>query len=117
MLLVPSPCSNEVTYRHIFLSFYKSHQVVLYRCSGMDVAVGYLDPECHFIHGEAVPPGFKAVQLTWVQSSDFQLPLILGDPKENANLCVRQFFALPVADLSLAKLVWGIMIIQGQICI
>ena len=78
---------------------------MLYRRSGMDVAVGYRDPGCRFIHGGPIPPGFKAVQLTWVRSPDIPSPLVLGDPDENSTLRVGQFFALPVSDLSQAKLI------------
>ena len=78
---------------------------MLYQRSGTKVAVGYLDTERRLIHGKPIPAGYRAVQLTWVQSSEIPSPLILGHPEENAILRVGQFFALPVADLSLAKLV------------
>ena len=35
---------------------------------GIDTAVGYLKAEQPVLHGDRIPPGYKVVQLTWVQS-------------------------------------------------
>lgn len=81
--------------------------VVLYRSNGENVAVGYLHPERHTLHGKPVPPGFDVVQLTWVADKEggVTAPVILGDVEENGHLSSGKFFALPRAQLAKVRVI------------
>ena len=74
--------------------------MVLYRLDGIDLAVGFHQPEQSTLHGKALPPGRDVVQLTWVSQPDTPAPHIMGDPEENAALSAGQFFTLPRTNLA-----------------
>ncbi|XP_066021852.1 uncharacterized protein [Pocillopora verrucosa] len=75
--------------------------VVFYRENTKNVAVGYLCPQRHTLHGKPVPQGFDVVQVTWVanQEGGVAAPIVLGDEEENSQLSPGHFFALPRAQL------------------
>jgi len=81
--------------------------IVLYRINGENVAVGYLHPERHTLHGKPVSPGFDVVQLTWVADKEGAVtaPNILGDVEENGHLLSGKFFALPRAQLAKVRVI------------
>ena len=66
------------------------------------MAVGYLCPQRHTLHGKPVPQGFDVVQVTWVanQEGGVAAPIVLGDEEENSQLSPGHFFALPRAQLA-----------------
>ena len=76
--------------------------VVFYRENTKIVAVGYLCPQWHTLHGKPIPQGFDVVQVTWVanQEGGVAAPIVLGDEEENSQLSPGRFFALPRAQLA-----------------
>ena len=83
--------------------------VVFYRENTKNVAVGYLCPQRHTLHGKPVPQGFDVVQVTWVanQEGGVAAPIVLGDEEENSQLSPGHFFALPRAQLAKIRVVDG----------
>ena len=76
--------------------------MVFYRENTKNVAVGYLCPQRHTLHGKPVPQGFDVVQVTWVanQEGGVATPIVLGDEEENSQLSPGHVFALPRAQLA-----------------
>ena len=76
--------------------------MVFYRENTKNVAVGYLCPQRHTLHGKPVPQGFDVVLVTWVanQEGGVAAPIVLGDEEENSQLSPGRFFALPRAQLA-----------------